>query len=252
MKGQLLFWKVFVSLLAIFSVSLCLFYGACKYRGVSNEDQMRADVKRLVDAAMGHEMLWPWEASMTEVHKVAAYGKAIAPMLLELLCNKPDEDFNCVESRVQQHAALALCEIYNVQPLEGHIYMNRALIADNDKVKAFWTEMIAKGGTEKEKNKAVTKYKEIEKTYKEQLMLFNDQIHEENKKYYNSRSFMAKVDDEGQDVVFRMAQQKKDTEQSDRSLKELVEKRRALKKKVIEQFGSVPSWWTETNSPTEE
>ena len=103
---------------------------------------MRADVKKLVDAASKHEMLWPWEESAPEVLKVAAYGKAVAPMLLELLCDNPGEDFNCVDIRVQQHAALALCNIYGVDDSPGHIYMNRASIADNAQVKPFWTGMV--------------------------------------------------------------------------------------------------------------
>ena len=79
---------IVIKLLAIFCAALFLLSISCREPGVSNSDQMRADVKKLVDAARKQTRLWPWEESASEVLKVAAYGKAVAPMLLELLCDK--------------------------------------------------------------------------------------------------------------------------------------------------------------------
>ena len=124
----------------ILILALCIALPSLLFAG-SGEDQMRADVKKLVDAAKKCKRGVPWESSPTEINKVADYGKVVAPLLLELLCDKPEEDINC-DLCFQQYAALALCKIYNVQCLAGQIYLNRARMEDNNKVKAFWTEMI--------------------------------------------------------------------------------------------------------------
>lgn len=103
---------------------------------------LQADVARLVIAAQKRSILWPWQPPEPEVAVVASHGKAIAPLLVELLVENP-ESIEGANLHVQQHAALALCKIYGVPEGGGHVYMNRALSEENSKVKAFWSAKVA-------------------------------------------------------------------------------------------------------------
>jgi predicted HicB family RNase H-like nuclease len=91
---------------------------------------------------------------------------------------------------------------------------------------------------------------EFEKVYQQQLISYNEQIREGVKIYHHN--VRVREDEARQDIALRAAQQQNAREQQERSLNELVAKRRALKIKVIEQLGSLPEWWTEEKSITEQ
>jgi hypothetical protein len=102
---------------------------------------MRADVDRLVARATELGSLWPWKAAYPEIDRVARHGKAVAPLLLALLADDPDEIETAMpEWRVQQNAALALCRIYKVSEACGHVYCNRTSREVNKGVRRFWVE----------------------------------------------------------------------------------------------------------------
>lgn len=106
--------------------------------------EIKADVARLVAHAQKLTRLWPWEPPVPEVDRVARHGKAVAPMLLELIGDDPDlPEFNRPEWTVQQQAELALCRIYGVKEQCGHVYCNRALREENKAVKTYWVSKIA-------------------------------------------------------------------------------------------------------------
>jgi hypothetical protein len=106
---------------------------------------MQADVDRLVASAEKLEMLWPWQAAIPEVNRVARYGTRVAPLLVRLLDDDPDSgDPQVQEWRVQQQAALALCRIYQVRAECGHVYCNRATAEVNRGIKKFWLSKISK------------------------------------------------------------------------------------------------------------
>ncbi len=110
-----------------------------------SHEQLRANVEKLVQAAQKRTTLWPWQGPVPEVASVAAYGKAIAPMLVNLLAADPDaldESSPEVDWHVQQQIALALCKIYGVTEEAGHVYMNRASREKNAEVKRFWVQKV--------------------------------------------------------------------------------------------------------------
>jgi hypothetical protein len=104
--------------------------------------QMRADVDRLVAAAEKLPRLWPWQPPILEIEPVVRHGKWVAPLLVALLSDDPDNvDEPQKEWRVQQQAALALCRIYDIDPCE-HVFDNRAFPESNRAVKRFWVARI--------------------------------------------------------------------------------------------------------------
>lgn len=128
--------------IAAIVLSAVLAVGASWADGPST-DVLRADVARLVSAAQKRTMLWPWRPPEPEVAVVASHGKVIAPLLVQLLVDEPETNEEA-DLNVQQQVALALCRIYGVSEVGGHVYMNRATSEDNSKVKAFWSAMVGK------------------------------------------------------------------------------------------------------------
>lgn len=111
----------------------------------ASQDQMRVVVERLVEAARNRTTLWPWEKPDPEVAAVAEYGKEIAPLLVNLLADDPDDPDEStpeIDWNIQQQAALALCKIYGISEEGGHVYMNRASREENASVKRFWVKKV--------------------------------------------------------------------------------------------------------------
>lgn len=102
---------------------------------------MKAEVAILVYTAQQRDKLWPWAAELSQVETVAAFGPAIAPLLLELLSANPDYDTDA-DWQVEQQVALALCKIYGVNPEPGRVYMNRATAETNAQIKPYWTHAV--------------------------------------------------------------------------------------------------------------
>jgi hypothetical protein len=108
----------------------------------AQDHKVNQDIKKLVEVAQKRTKLWPWKPAGPEVADVAAHGKEAAPLLVKLLVKHPDT--NAKSLGVQQEVALALCEIYGISKKEGHVYMNRALIKTNDRIKAFWKAKVGR------------------------------------------------------------------------------------------------------------
>ncbi len=109
------------------------------------QNEMRTEVAKLVRAAEGLTTLWPWIGPVPEVERVVAYGRPIAPLLIDLLADDPDPmDVQSKEVNwsVQQQVALALCKIFGVTAKAGHVYMNRASQEKNASVKQFWVRKV--------------------------------------------------------------------------------------------------------------
>lgn len=110
-----------------------------------SQDEMRTEVAMLVKAAEGLTTLWPWIGPVPEVERVVAYGRPIAPLLIDLLADDPDPmDVQSKEVNwsVQQQVALALCKIFGVTAEAGHVYMNRTSQEKNASVKQFWVRKV--------------------------------------------------------------------------------------------------------------
>ena len=106
--------------------------------------RMKAAVARLVEEAKKRDTLWPWAAPLQEIGVVASFGPLVAPLLVTLLADDPDnQDEESPGWNVQQQAALALCMIYGVTEDGGHVYMNRASAKTNAGVKRFWIREIS-------------------------------------------------------------------------------------------------------------
>lgn len=101
------------------------------------------------------------------------------------------------------------------------------------------------------------KNEELDKVYQQQLISYNDQIRETDSRYnnlyervYNDITLeLVRLGDQITTEIWE--KDKRDIRQEEIILNELVDKRRELKIKIIEQFGSLPSWWTEEKASTE-
>jgi hypothetical protein len=107
--------------------------------------RMKADLGRLVARAETLNTLWPWQGPIPEVQLVVRHGKAVAPSLLALLADDPDDDTvdPVMNWRLQQQVALALCQLYGVPAECGHVYCHRSSRERNQEVKRFWQAKIA-------------------------------------------------------------------------------------------------------------
>jgi len=102
------------------------------------------------------------------------------------------------------------------------------------------------------------KNEELDKVYQQQLMSYNDQIRETDARYnnlyervYNDITLeLVRLGDQITTEIWE--KDKREIRQEEIILNELVDKRRELKIKIIEQFGSLPSWWTEEKASTEQ
>jgi len=104
------------------------------------------DVVRLIEAAAQHERTWEWSGScMPEIDALAQNGKAIAPMLVEIMnhsqTNKDvlaDFDTHMV---FDQQIQLVLCKMFGEKPQLGvNVYGVRADAKDNEQVKRHWLQ----------------------------------------------------------------------------------------------------------------
>ena len=100
--------------------------------------------------------LMPWSGPVPEVDLVVRHGKAVAPLLIRLMPDDPDdpalsyEHFDArqalagqqFEWRVEQNAAVALCRIYHVSIGGCPMYGVRASSEYNRSVKPFWLKTI--------------------------------------------------------------------------------------------------------------
>ena len=110
--------------------------------------QFIKDVVQLVEAAGQHERAWEWSgACVPEVDEVAKHGKAIAPLLVELLDHRkapngkewPIDTYIVYDQQIQ----LALCKIFKEKPEMGAtVYGVRVLEEDNLKVKTYWQHRV--------------------------------------------------------------------------------------------------------------
>jgi hypothetical protein len=106
--------------LVLFVLTLSLM-GTSQVQTAQPTSVMKADVARLVTRAATLKSLWPWQAPIPEVSRVARHGKRVAPLLLELLADDPDDvPSDQYDWRVQQQAALALCRIFGVSEECSH------------------------------------------------------------------------------------------------------------------------------------
>jgi hypothetical protein len=114
------------------------------------------DVAAMVRAAHTRSLI-PWSAPAPEVDLVVRHGKAAVPRLIRLLPDDPDDpdlsysawdESAAREGRqfdwnIQQHAAVALCRIYAIRPVDCVYYGNRATREQNRRIRPFWLKTIA-------------------------------------------------------------------------------------------------------------
>ena len=121
---------------------------SCKKYGQAAElrSVMEADVAHFVSQASELRQLWPWQPAIPEVSRVVRHGKPVAPLLIPLLADDPDElKPEAPPLAVQQQAAIALCRIFEVPEECGRIYCNRAKQTPdvNRGVKKFWVSRVS-------------------------------------------------------------------------------------------------------------
>jgi hypothetical protein len=80
--------------------------------------RMQPDVERLVRAAEAVSGRWLRQPPppVPEVEVVASHGRAVVPLLLELMSDDGDAERDARQWHVQQQASLALCAIYGLTP----------------------------------------------------------------------------------------------------------------------------------------
>ena len=124
---------------------LILTVAAASGQAIDATPAMKADLERLVARAEKLNTLWPWQGPIPEIQLVVRHGKAVAPSLLALLADDPDDDTvdPVVNWRLQQQVALALCQLYGVPAECGHVYCHRSSRERNQEVKRFWRAKIA-------------------------------------------------------------------------------------------------------------
>ena len=124
---------------------LILTVAAASSQAIDATPAMKADLERLVARAEKLNTLWPWQGPIPEIQLVVRHGKAVAPSLLALLADDPDDDTvdPVVNWRLQQQVALALCQLYGVPAECGHVYCHRSSRERNQEVKRFWQAKIA-------------------------------------------------------------------------------------------------------------
>jgi hypothetical protein len=115
---------------------------------------MQADVLEVIRAAHTRALM-PWAEPAPEVDLVVRHGKAIVPYLIALLPDDPDDPTvtydhwdeqealagRQFDERVEQHAVVALCRIYQLSPASCPMYSNRATRERNQDVKRFWLKV---------------------------------------------------------------------------------------------------------------
>jgi HEAT repeat protein len=85
---------------------------------------MQEDVDRLARAAANLTEMWPTQAPppVPEVALVARRGRAVVPLLMNLLSDDPATERSVAQWKVQQQATLALCVIYAESAHCGRVY----------------------------------------------------------------------------------------------------------------------------------
>lgn len=127
-----------------FIAGATFFIGTTAGQPAQPTSTMKADVRRLVTGAEKLARLWPWQGPIPEVALVVRHGTRVAPLLIALLDDDPDDPSpGASDWRVQQQAALALCRIFGVTEECGHVYCNRAARDVNKGVKKFWSAKIS-------------------------------------------------------------------------------------------------------------
>jgi hypothetical protein len=107
---------------------------------------MRRDVNRLVARARALNTVWPWQLAIPEVDRVARHGIAVAPLLVALLPDDPEEAIldssGGLDLAAQQQVEIALCRIFGIREDCGYIYCNRVSDDVNLRIKQFWLTKI--------------------------------------------------------------------------------------------------------------
>jgi hypothetical protein len=105
--------------------------------------EVQRDVASLVAAARELDTAWPWQPPLPEMAAVVAHGEAAAAELASNLHFSSKEQWgtDSWDLHVEQQVALALCEIFGVQPQAGRtVYSVRASDEANAAVRDYWRE----------------------------------------------------------------------------------------------------------------
>ena len=107
--------------------------------------QMQQDVDRLIRAAAGVTDTWPRQAPppIREVAPVARHGKAVVPLLMDLLSDNPNWEREGGRWKVHQQVTLALSRIYAQGEYCGRIYCDGDPPERIANVKTGWRNVIA-------------------------------------------------------------------------------------------------------------
>jgi HEAT repeat protein len=106
---------------------------------------LELDVDHLVQAAAKLTGTWPAQPPppMREVAIVARHGRAVVPLLMELLSDDPNAERDIARWKVQQQASLTLSLIYAESPHCGRTYCDGDVPERIAQVRKGWLQVIA-------------------------------------------------------------------------------------------------------------
>jgi len=120
--------------------------GAMQALLARTDRRLNRDIAALVASAEASSPLWPDEPPLPEVDLVATHGTRAGTALIELLEAEAADPSSAGAGsvRVEQQAALALCQIFSVLPTAGETVRDaRSTPQENDQVTAFWRRKVS-------------------------------------------------------------------------------------------------------------
>lgn len=127
--------------------AVLMLLGAVKASLKKTDKRLNRDIAALVASAESSRPVWPDEAPLPEVDRVATtHGSRAGPALVALLGAEHDDPSGTDSGNihVQQQAALVLCKVYGVLPTAGATVPDaRSTPPDARQVSGFWRRKLS-------------------------------------------------------------------------------------------------------------